>query len=97
VGAGRFDEIGRRDGPARGTVGDRAVPAAGGDDAVGLELAVGACPGAAGDSEVVGQLADRREAVPRSQAAGDHERGDLLTQPLVGGNRRARVDLEDHA
>jgi hypothetical protein len=52
--------------------------------------------GPAGEPEVVGELADRREAVAAAEAASEYERCHLLAQLLVRGDRRARIDLEDH-
>src|SRR4051794_7841723 len=52
------DEVGRWRRPARGSLDDGAVASVLADHAVGLELTVGARDGPAGESQIVGQLAD---------------------------------------
>src|SRR4051812_5381685 len=97
VRARRAQEDGGRGGPARRTLDHRSVAAARRDHPVGLQLAIGARDGAAGDAEVVRELADRGQAVAWRERFREHERGDLLAQLLVRRDRRARVDRERHA
>ena len=68
------------------------------DDAVGLELAVGAGHGTARQSEIVARAGGSRAAGrPASRRAPEHERRHALPQLLVGRHGRVRVDLDDHA